>query len=151
MGYPCMMGDIASTAGLTVHKPDDGLVHFARWRPFDLDDLSRSAVPSPARENDGACRGSTSQYERLPVFGLARIAGGSGIGLGVSPHRNVSNLAVEVGVTRTLLRSCQGSGCGLIQFEFTSNESPTRLVRFLEFTSQTEPCRYEPSKLNWRG
>jgi hypothetical protein len=54
--YPCMMGDIASTAGLTVHEPDDGAVHFARWRPFDQHAVSRSAVPSPAREDDGAGR-----------------------------------------------------------------------------------------------
>jgi hypothetical protein len=31
--YQCMIGDIASTAGLTVHEPDDGPAHFARWRP----------------------------------------------------------------------------------------------------------------------
>ena len=47
--YPCMTGDIASTAGLTVHEPDDGVVHFARWRPFDQDALSRSAVPASAQ------------------------------------------------------------------------------------------------------
>ena len=55
--HPCMSGDIASTAGLTVHEPDDGVVHFARWRPFDQDAVSRSAVPAPAREDDGAGRG----------------------------------------------------------------------------------------------
>jgi hypothetical protein len=57
IGYPCMTGDIASTAGLTVHEPDDGVVHFAKWRPFDQTARSRSAVPSPAREDGGASRG----------------------------------------------------------------------------------------------
>ena len=38
--------------GLTVHEPDDGVVHFARWRPFDQNAVSRSAVPAPAREED---------------------------------------------------------------------------------------------------
>jgi hypothetical protein len=54
---PCMTGDIARTAELTVHEPDDGVVHFARWTPFDQNARSRSAVPSPAREDDGAGRG----------------------------------------------------------------------------------------------
>jgi hypothetical protein len=49
--YRCMTGDIASTAGLTVHEPDDGVVHFARWRPFDHNAVSRSAVLAPARED----------------------------------------------------------------------------------------------------
>jgi hypothetical protein len=52
--YPCMTGDIASTAELTVHEPDDGIVHFARWRPFYQDAVSRSAVPSPAHEEYAA-------------------------------------------------------------------------------------------------
>jgi hypothetical protein len=55
--YPCMMGDISSIAELTVHEPDDGVVHFARWRPFNQNTVSRSAVPSPAREDDRAGRG----------------------------------------------------------------------------------------------
>jgi hypothetical protein len=54
--HPCMSGDIASTAGLTVHEPDDRVVHFAKWRPFDQDAVSRSAVSAPAREDDGAAR-----------------------------------------------------------------------------------------------
>jgi hypothetical protein len=54
--YPCMTGDIASTVGLTVHEPDDGLVHFARWRPFGQNAVSGSAVPAPAREDDRAAR-----------------------------------------------------------------------------------------------
>jgi hypothetical protein len=48
--YPCMRGDIASTAELTVHEPHDGVVHFAKWRPFAQNAVSRSAVPAPARE-----------------------------------------------------------------------------------------------------
>jgi hypothetical protein len=48
IGSPCMTGDIAITAGLTVHEPDDGVVHFARWRPFDQHAVSRSVVPSSA-------------------------------------------------------------------------------------------------------
>jgi hypothetical protein len=51
--YPCMTGDIAGTAGLTVHEPDDGVVHFARWRSFAQDAVYRSAVPAPASEDDG--------------------------------------------------------------------------------------------------
>jgi hypothetical protein len=54
--YPGMTGDIASTAGLTVHEPDDGVVHFARWRPLGQNAVSGSAVPSPAREGDVAGR-----------------------------------------------------------------------------------------------
>jgi hypothetical protein len=54
--YPCMMGDIASTAELMVHEPDDGIVHFARWRPFDQNAVSHSAVLAPAREDDGVGR-----------------------------------------------------------------------------------------------
>jgi hypothetical protein len=50
--YPCMTSDIVGTAELTVHEPDDGVVHFARWRPFDPNAVSRSAVPAPAREDD---------------------------------------------------------------------------------------------------
>jgi hypothetical protein len=55
--HPCISGDITSTAGLTVHEPDDGVVHFARWRPFGQNAVSRSAVPAPAREDDRAGRG----------------------------------------------------------------------------------------------
>jgi hypothetical protein len=55
--YPCMTGDIASTGELTVHEPDYGVVHFTHWRPFDQNALSGSAVPSPAREEDGVGRG----------------------------------------------------------------------------------------------
>jgi hypothetical protein len=58
IGYPCMTGDIASTAGLTVHEPDDGVVYFAKWRPFDQNAVSRSAVLAPAHEDDGPGRGA---------------------------------------------------------------------------------------------
>jgi hypothetical protein len=54
--YACLRGDIARTAELTVHEPDDGVVHFARWRPLNQDALSGSAVPAPAREDDRASR-----------------------------------------------------------------------------------------------
>jgi hypothetical protein len=54
--YPCMTSDIASAAGLTVHEPDDGVVHFARRRPFRQDAVSRRAVPAPAREDDASGR-----------------------------------------------------------------------------------------------
>jgi hypothetical protein len=54
VAYACLRGDIERTAALTIHEPDDGVVHFARWTPFDQNARSRSAVPSPAREDDGA-------------------------------------------------------------------------------------------------
>ena len=54
--HPCLRGDIEKVAGLTVNEPDDGVVHFARWRPLDQNAVSRSAVPAPAREDDGAGR-----------------------------------------------------------------------------------------------
>jgi hypothetical protein len=57
--YACL-GDIARTAELTVHEPDDGVVHFARWRPLNQDALSGSAVPAPAREDDRAGRNTTA-------------------------------------------------------------------------------------------
>src|SRR5262245_30403365 len=47
---PCMRGDIARTAELTVHERDDGVVHFARWRPFNQNAVSRPAVLAPASE-----------------------------------------------------------------------------------------------------
>jgi hypothetical protein len=55
--YPCMIGDIEKTAGLTVYEPDDGLVQFAKWRPLDQNAPSRSAVSAPAREDQVAGRG----------------------------------------------------------------------------------------------
>jgi hypothetical protein len=39
------------------HEPDDGVAHFARWRPFNQDAVSRSAVQAPACEDDGGDRG----------------------------------------------------------------------------------------------
>jgi hypothetical protein len=61
--YPCMIGDIASTAGLTVHEPDDGPAHFVRWRPFDQNGVSRSAVSAPPRNNDRPVAASTCRHE----------------------------------------------------------------------------------------
>jgi hypothetical protein len=55
--YACLRGDIEKVVGLTVYEPDDGVAHFAKWRPFDQDAVSRSAVPAPAREEDEAGRG----------------------------------------------------------------------------------------------
>src|SRR5262245_14757937 len=73
ISHPCMRGDIISTAELTVHEPDDGLVHFARWRPFRQDAVSRSAVPPPAREDDGAGRRVAADSITLASFyGWAR-------------------------------------------------------------------------------
>jgi hypothetical protein len=45
---------------LTVKEPDDGAVHFARWRPFDQNALSRSPILAPARDrpDPGMERGS---------------------------------------------------------------------------------------------
>ena len=43
-----MSGDIETAAGLPVKEPDDGVVHFARWRPFDQNALSRSPILAPA-------------------------------------------------------------------------------------------------------
>jgi hypothetical protein len=87
--YPCMREDIASTAELTVHEPDDGVVHFAKWRPFAQNAVSRSAVLAPALEKDVAGTGRTSRYERLSLLGCAGIAATSGIRLRrASPHRD---------------------------------------------------------------
>ncbi len=48
--YPCMIGDIETASGLTVKEPDDGVVHFARGRPFDQNALSRFPILAPARD-----------------------------------------------------------------------------------------------------
>jgi hypothetical protein len=73
--YPCMTGDIASTAELTVHEPDDGVVHFSKWRPFDQHAVSRSAdLAHRARigrrlaaaiiaRSSGGCRRASSRFE----------------------------------------------------------------------------------------
>jgi hypothetical protein len=50
---PCMAADIEKTAGLTVHEPDDNVVHFARWRPFDQNAACRSAFSGPAHVTMG--------------------------------------------------------------------------------------------------
>jgi hypothetical protein len=62
--YPCMIGDIEKTAGLTVYEPDDGLVQFAKWRPLDQNAPSRSAASAPAREDQVAGRGSSRRRDR---------------------------------------------------------------------------------------
>ena len=36
-----------------MHEPDDGVVHFAKWTPFDQDAVSRSVGLAPAREASG--------------------------------------------------------------------------------------------------
>src|SRR5262245_45265442 len=77
--HPCMSGVIEKVAGLTVHEPDDGVVHFARWRPLDQNAVSRSAVPAPASEQDTAGRGGSHRYERLSMVGPQAIFGGSGM------------------------------------------------------------------------
>jgi hypothetical protein len=51
-----MIGHIEKAAGLTVYEPDDVVVHFTRWRPFDQNAVSHSAVLAPAREDDGVGR-----------------------------------------------------------------------------------------------
>jgi hypothetical protein len=84
ISYPSMRGDIARTAELTVHEPDDGVVHFARRRLFDQDAVSRSAVPSPAREDDAAGRGGSRRHERLSTVEPRLNSGGGGIRLGVA-------------------------------------------------------------------
>src|SRR5262245_32732692 len=105
--YPCMRGDIASTAELTLHEPDDGLVHFARWRPFDQHAVSRSAVPSPGREDNAAGKGGSDRHERLSTVRPRVNSGSGGIGLGFELtaicYRRA--MAVGAGATRTLLRS----------------------------------------------
>jgi hypothetical protein len=35
VAYACLRGDIERTAALTIYEPDNGVVHFARWTPFD--------------------------------------------------------------------------------------------------------------------
>jgi hypothetical protein len=73
---PCMTGLIEKTAGLTVYEPDDGVVHFARWRPFDQNAVSRSADLAPAREDDGAGRedADTSAFLRLDREAMSEAA-----------------------------------------------------------------------------
>jgi hypothetical protein len=68
--YPCMIGDIEKVAGLTVHEPDDGTAHFVRWRPFDQNAPSRSAVLPPARGEDRAGREVTA--DMIAHSGAAR-------------------------------------------------------------------------------
>jgi hypothetical protein len=50
--YPCMRGDIAKTAALTIAEPDRGPpVHFTPWRPYAP---QSSSSLSPARESTEA-------------------------------------------------------------------------------------------------
>ena len=51
--HPCMIGDIGTAAGPTIKEPDDGVVHFAKWRPFDQNALSCSPILAPARDRPG--------------------------------------------------------------------------------------------------
>jgi hypothetical protein len=69
IAYPSLRGDIEKTAGLTVYELDEEVVDFARWRPFDQ--VSRSAVLAPAREDGGAGR-------RVAADTIALSSAGSG-------------------------------------------------------------------------
>jgi hypothetical protein len=72
--YPCMRGDISSTAELTVQEPDNGIVHFTSWRPFDQNAVSRSAVPAPTRENDGGGREIAAEAIEVSCEGGEQLA-----------------------------------------------------------------------------
>jgi hypothetical protein len=72
--YPRMRGDIEKAAGLTVFEPDDGVVHFGRWRPFDQNALSRSAIVAPVSEEDVAGRGDSLRHDRAFQRGGESIA-----------------------------------------------------------------------------
>ena len=58
IGYPCITGDIETTAGLTVAEPDirgrDCQPRFVRWRPYpgSQDGLLLHSVDAPAREEE---------------------------------------------------------------------------------------------------
>jgi hypothetical protein len=60
-----------------VYEPDDSVVHFARWRPFAQNAVSRSAVPAPAREADRVGRVSP-RHERLSTV-RPRVNSGGGV------------------------------------------------------------------------
>jgi hypothetical protein len=47
-----------------MHEPDASVVHFARWRPFAQNAVSRSAVSSPAREEEGGAREAADTIAR---------------------------------------------------------------------------------------
>src|SRR5262245_15102325 len=88
-----MSGDIVSTAGLTVHEPNDGVVHFARWRPFNQNAVSRSAVLAPAREEDMAGRESLkafSQFLRAKCYAVHDGFVGSVSQAGAKVFRRIS-------------------------------------------------------------
>ena len=64
--YPCMTGDIEKAAGLTISEPDNGVVHFIKWNPFDKDALSRSTIIAPASEDGSAGRGKPAEAFACP-------------------------------------------------------------------------------------
>ena len=69
--YPCMIGDIEMVAGLTVKEPDDGVVHFAGWRPFNQSALS------PLSHLGASARSARPRYgggapTRTPLYGRTR-------------------------------------------------------------------------------
>ena len=72
--YACMTGDIEKTAGLTIREPDsvdDGRpVHFAKWKPFDLDAVSHRAGLAPASEDTDPGMGGLPT--RTPLYGRTR-------------------------------------------------------------------------------
>jgi hypothetical protein len=59
-----MTGDVERTAGLTAFERDDGVVHFGRWRPFDQNALSRSAIVAPASEEGLTSRVVARRHDR---------------------------------------------------------------------------------------
>src|SRR5262245_17006541 len=66
---------------MRVKEPDRGVTHFARWGSFDpatRNAISRSAVPAPAREDDGAGREGSHRHDRLPTIGPGNNAVRSG-------------------------------------------------------------------------
>jgi hypothetical protein len=72
IAYPSLRGDIEKTAGLTVYELDEEVVDFARWRPFDQ--VSRSAVLAPAREDGGAGRRVAADTIALSSAGREELA-----------------------------------------------------------------------------
>jgi hypothetical protein len=71
--YACLRGVIEKMAGLTAYEPDDGVVQFARWRPFDQNAVSRSAVPASASEQDTAGREIATDTNASPRSDRAPI------------------------------------------------------------------------------
>jgi hypothetical protein len=100
IGHPCIRRDIERAAGLTVYEPDDGVEHFATWRAFDQDAVSRSAVLAHSAREGWGWKGSTCQYERLSMFGPA----GSRMKLGCPSGQRAST------ATRLAKCECRSSG-----------------------------------------